>query len=189
MKHIPLKYFFLRHTHTHTYTQRNSSSETNSRVFLILGKKAKKKKKQKTNNNNKKRIPDTTPKYSKTEICNRKCILKNKNYWLLSLELLAKLLTEEITFEPPHDKTNKMTCTQRRLRSAWASAQSNQSLRYPHEGTLGPLATHWAQEKTSIKLGGCPGWSKLSLCAFRWFCQEAAHWLKHMLPLVIGCRG
>ena len=29
-------------------------------------------------------------------------------------------------------------CAQRRLRSAWASAQSDQSLRCPHEETLGP---------------------------------------------------
>ena len=29
-------------------------------------------------------------------------------------------------------------CAQRRLRSAWASAQSNQSLRFPHEESLGP---------------------------------------------------
>ena len=29
---------------------------------------------------------------------------------------------------PQHDKTNKMTCTQRTLRSAWTSAQSDQSL-------------------------------------------------------------
>ena len=44
-------------------------------------------------------------------------------------------------FEPPHDKTNKMTdslCTQRRLRSAWASAHSDQSPRCPHEESLGP---------------------------------------------------
>ena len=25
-------------------------------------------------------------------------------------------------YEPPHDKTNKMTCTQRRLRSAWSES-------------------------------------------------------------------
>ena len=31
--------------------------------------------------------------------------------------------------EPPHDKTSKMTCAQRRFRSAWVSAQSDQSLR------------------------------------------------------------
>ena len=31
--------------------------------------------------------------------------------------------------EPPHDKTNKiMMCAQRRLRSDWASAQSDQNL-------------------------------------------------------------
>ena len=36
----------------------------------------------------------------------------------------------KITFEPRHDKTNKMSVRpQRRLRSAWASAQSDQSLR------------------------------------------------------------
>ena len=37
--------------------------------------------------------------------------------------------------EPPHDKTNKMTCAQR-LQSAWASAQSDQSLRCPREESL-----------------------------------------------------
>ena len=31
--------------------------------------------------------------------------------------------------EPQHDKTNKMMCAQRRLRSAWASALSDESLR------------------------------------------------------------
>ena len=30
-------------------------------------------------------------------------------------------------------------CAQQRLRSAWASAQSDQSLRCPHEESLGPL--------------------------------------------------
>ena len=33
----------------------------------------------------------------------------------------------------------KWLCAQRRLRSAWASAQSDQSLRCPHEEALGPL--------------------------------------------------
>ena len=37
--------------------------------------------------------------------------------------------------EPPHDETNKMTVRQRRLR---ASAQSDQSLHWPHEESLGP---------------------------------------------------
>ena len=35
-------------------------------------------------------------------------------------------------------KSTKWVCAQRRLRSAWASAQSDQSLRCPHEETLGP---------------------------------------------------
>ena len=37
--------------------------------------------------------------------------------------------TFKTSYEPEHDKTSKMMCAQRRLRSAWASAQSNQSLR------------------------------------------------------------
>ena len=48
-------------------------------------------------------------------------------------------------------------CTQRRLRSAWLSAQSDQSLRCPPEAKLGPTA------KTLIRLGGCPCWSESSL--------------------------
>ena len=42
-------------------------------------------------------------------------------------------------YEPPHDKNLQSgMCAQRRLRSAWASAQSDQSLRCPHEESLGP---------------------------------------------------
>ena len=42
-------------------------------------------------------------------------------------------------------------CLQRRLRLAWASAQSHQSLRWPHEETFGPqlpLLQHQRQECT-----------------------------------------
>ena len=35
-------------------------------------------------------------------------------------------------------KPTKWLCVQRKLRSAWASAQSDQSLRSPHEESLGP---------------------------------------------------
>ena len=35
-------------------------------------------------------------------------------------------------------KPTKWLCAQQRLRSAWASAQSDQSLRCPHEESLGP---------------------------------------------------
>ena len=44
----------------------------------------------------------------------------------------------EEPFEPPHDKPTIWLCGQRRLRSAWASAQSDQSLRCPHEERLEP---------------------------------------------------
>ena len=40
--------------------------------------------------------------------------------------------------EPRHDRTNKMAVHQGRLRSACASTQSDQSLRYPREESLGP---------------------------------------------------
>ena len=52
-------------------------------------------------------------------------------------------------------------CAQRRLRSAWASAQSDQSLRYALNGYAFLIWT----VKTLIRLGGCPGWSESSLGA------------------------
>ena len=56
-------------------------------------------------------------------------------------------------------------CAQRRLRSARASAQSDQSLRCPHEEPLGPYLPIERTAKTLIRLGGCPGWSESSLAA------------------------
>ena len=44
------------------------------------------------------------------------------------------------TFEPPHKKKQQQRngmCAQRRLRSAWASTRSDQSLRRPHEESFG----------------------------------------------------
>ena len=68
-------------------------------------------------------------------------------------------------------------CAQRRLRSAWVSAQSDQSLRCTHEESLGPFLPIERTAKTLIRLGGCPGWSESSLGvqSFCWFCREAAH--------------
>ena len=40
-------------------------------------------------------------------------------------------------------KPTKWLCAQQRLRSDWASAQSDQSLGWPHEEKLGSLATTW----------------------------------------------
>ena len=71
-------------------------------------------------------------------------------------------------YEPPHDKTNKM-CAQRRLRSAWAYAQS-ESLRCELNGWLRTQAffvrTADAQADLSLR------WEHMPLCLF---CHEAAH--------------
>ena len=57
-----------------------------------------------------------------------------------ALKTLFPHCAAQISNEPAHDKTKKNgMCAKRRLRSAWASAQSDQSLRCPHEGSLGPL--------------------------------------------------
>ena len=68
-------------------------------------------------------------------------------------------------------KPTKWMCAQRRLRSAWASAQSDQSLRCPHEAL--------SAQRRLIRLAGCPGWSESSLGAqpHCWFCHVAAHTL------------
>ena len=54
-------------------------------------------------------------------------------------------------------------CAQRRFRSAWASAQSDQSQRCPPEAKLGPKLPTERTAKTLIRLDGCPGWSESSL--------------------------
>ena len=68
-------------------------------------------------------------------------------------------------------------CAQRRLRSTWASALSDQSLRCPHEESWSPRLPIKRTAKTLIRLGGCLGWSESSLGAqsLCWFCHVAAH--------------
>ena len=70
-------------------------------------------------------------------------------------------------------------CAQRRLRSAWASAQSDLSLYCLPEESLGPqLAINCIKRtaKTLIRLGECPGWSESLLCA-------------QIILLVLSCCG
>ena len=67
-------------------------------------------------------------------------------------------------------------CPQWSLRSAWASAQSDQSLRCPHEEALGPCLSLKRTAKTLIRLDGCPGWSESSLGV-------------HVMLLVLSCTG
>ena len=54
-------------------------------------------------------------------------------------------------------KTTMWLCAQRRFRSAWAFAQSDQSLRCPHEESLDPYLPIQRTAKALIRLGGCPG--------------------------------
>ena len=68
-------------------------------------------------------------------------------------------------------------CTQQRLKSSWASAQSDQSLRCLHEETLGPQLLI----ECTVKPVQTEQMPRL-LCVFTgctdhffWFCHEAAH--------------
>ena len=61
------------------------------------------------------------------------------------------------------EKQQNDLCTQWRLRSAWASAQSDQSLRCPHKETLGPWLPIQRKAKTMIRLG-----TQLILLVFLW---------------------
>ena len=79
-------------------------------------------------------------------------------------------------------------CTQRRLRSAWASAQSDQCLRCPHEETWVlsyPLSTQqrrwldWADAQSDLSL--C--WA---LSHFVGFCHEAAHIVFIFIPTTVN---
>ena len=74
-------------------------------------------------------------------------------------------------------KPTKWVCAKRRLRSAWASAQSDQSLRCALNGSLRTQGFFMRTAKTLIRLDGCPGWSESSLGAHSlcWFCHVAAH--------------
>ena len=56
-------------------------------------------------------------------------------------------------------------CAQRSLRSAWASAQSDQSLHCVLNRELKAQCFFMRTAKTLIRLGGCPGWSDSSLGA------------------------
>ena len=104
--------------------------------------------------------------------CKKKMAVKIKRFTVFQLNsLLLYHVSRDMT------KPTKWVCAQQRLRSAWASAQSDQSLRCPHEESFDPELPIKRTAKSLIRLGGCPGWSESllgaqSLC---WFCHVAAH--------------
>ena len=74
------------------------------------------------------------------------------------------------------DQQNDL-CAQQRLRSAWASAQSDQSLRCPPEGSFGPQLPIEHTAKTLIRGSHAQAdlnlrWAHRSFC---WFCHEAGY--------------
>ena len=92
-------------------------------------------------------------------------------------------------------------CAQRRLKSACASAQSDQSLRWPLEETLYPSLSKTRPAKILIRVRECAVWSESSLGAHVrryvfWRCESyyfsammASYFLKEKLNLLgkIGC--
>ena len=73
-------------------------------------------------------------------------------------------------------KPKMWLCAQQRLRSAWASAQSDQSVRCQHEESFGTSSyfklskdwSDWVDDQADLSLR----WAHLSFC---WFCHEEAH--------------
>ena len=87
------------------------------------------------------------------------CISKLQNCntnWELSLSY------EKIWAASWQNQQNDL-CAKQRLRSAWASAQSDQSLRCQYEESLGP----WLPIDCTASLR----WAHMPFC---WFCHEAA---------------
>ena len=83
-----------------------------------------------------------------------------KQHLLINMDMLRM---DPLMCQCMINQTNHL-CAQRRLSSAWKFAQSDQSLRCPHEGSLGPIYPLSAKRRL-IRLGGCPGWSKSLLGA------------------------
>ena len=80
--------------------------------------------------------------------------------WLISLYFetirpLWKFASAIIIWAASWQKPTKWLCAQRRLRSAWASAQSDQSSLSAWR-KLGSLATHWAHSEDSDRTGRMP---------------------------------
>ena len=66
-----------------------------------------------------------------------KCVKKARSAIKLLFFYFSKFTFNDIN-EPLRDKTNKVAYAPSEDRSAWASAQSDQCLRCPHEESLDP---------------------------------------------------
>ena len=76
---------------------------------------------------------------SQRKICGRAGVKPVTPWFSDRLAVVARRLSCNVYMSRPMTKPTKYRlCTQRRLGSAWASTLSDQSLRCPHEETLGP---------------------------------------------------
>ena len=90
-------------------------------------------------------------------------------------------------------KPTKWLCAQWRLRSAWASAQSDQSSLCAQRVAEDPLFLH-ADSKDSDQIGQMPRliWDFAEGTVICWFCHEAAHfsfsdssWPTHIMKISV----
>ena len=65
-------------------------------------------------------------------------------------------------FEPPHGKTNKMTCAPSEDTDQPGHPPSLNSLHCQHEEAEGPKLPIKRTAETLTRLGGCPGWSVIA---------------------------
>ena len=84
------------------------------------------------------------------------CIPKPQSLKFRTITIIASSIKFFIIWAASWQNQQNDLCAQQRLRSAWASAQSDQSLRCPHEESLGSLATHWAHHEDSDQTGKIP---------------------------------
>ena len=95
------------------------------------------------------------------------------NYPFMQSKEISTHLSNDMT------KPTKWLYAQRRLRSAWASAQSDQSF-CCHMKKSGVLSYPLSAQQRLIKWGGCPGWSESSLGAHSLLlsCCVSSHYSK-----------
>ena len=79
----------------------------------------------------------------KADICEEHFLGNDKANLIFSLHSAHETLylswyTHQVSLNRDITKPTKWVCAQRRFRSAWTSAQSDQSLRCPHEESWGP---------------------------------------------------
>ena len=84
--------------------------------------------------------------------------------------------------EPPHDKTNKMTCAPSEDSNTWASAQSDQSLHCPHGETMGPKLSLECRVN-SDQTGRMPRWIRVFTGCTGHFACIVMLWLSYLTNL------